>query len=171
MNHDFQLIYQLPADAPPLDEIIEALGEAGCDDAIIGTGHPGRLALDFSREAGTAKNAIGSALDNVQSIVAGAILIEAAPDYAGLTEIAEIIGISRQALRKQVLAHKDFPRPVHCGNPTLWHLAPVLEWLQKTGKYDLEPALLDIARFNMQLNAQQQLHQAQEQDYLQTAMA
>ena len=161
MNHEFTLIFQLPTDAPSTDAMVEALAEAGCDDAIVGTGHPGRIALEFSREADNATTAIDSAIDNVQTALPGAELIEAAPDYAGLTEIAEIIGISRQALRKQMLNHLDFPRPIHCGNPSLWHLAPVLEWLQQERDYRVDAVLKDITHHNMHLNALQQSKQAQ----------
>ena len=171
MNHEFKLIFQLPENAPPTNEMVEALAEAGCDDAIVGTGHPGRIAIEFSREAENARQAIESAIDNVQSALPGAELIEAAPDYLGLTEIAEIIGISRQALRKQMLNRLDFPRPIHCGNPSLWHLAPVLEWLCQQRDYRVDPTLEDIARHNMHLNTRQQRQQAEELTKNQTVTA
>lgn len=171
MNHDFQLIFQLPENAPPANDMVEALAEAGCDDAIVGTGHPGRIALEFSRAADNARQAIDSAIDNMQTAVPGAELIEAAPDYAGLTEIAKIIGISRQALRKQMLNRLDFPRPIHCGNPSLWHLAPVLEWLRQQRDYRVDPTLEEIARHNMHLNTRQQRQQAEILTGTQTATA
>ena len=171
MNHEFKLIFQLPADARPIDDMVEALAEAGCDDAIVGTGHPGRIALEFSREAKSAQRAIDSAIDNVQTALPGAELIEAAPDYVGLTEIAEIIGISRQALRKQMISRLDFPRPIHCGHPSLWHLAPVLEWLVQQRAYRVGQALEDIARHNMYLNTRQQSQQVKTLERKRTATA
>lgn len=75
MNHEFRLIFQLPANAPAVTDVVEALAEAGCDDAIVGTGHPGRIALEFSREAENAEQAIESAIDNVRNAVPGAELI------------------------------------------------------------------------------------------------
>jgi predicted DNA-binding transcriptional regulator AlpA len=171
MNHDFKLIFQLPENAPPTNDMVEALAAAGCDDAIVGTGHPGRIALEFSREAETAQEAIDSAIDNVATALPGAELIEAAPDYAGLTEISEIIGITRQALRKQMLSRVDFPRPVHCGNPSLWHLAPVLEWLKQQRDYPVDPVLQHIAHHNMHLNTRQQQRQIEKLTHNQTATA
>ena len=161
MNHEFRLIFQLPANAPALDQLVEALAAAGCDDAIVGTGHPSRIALEFNRDAKDAGQAIDSAIQDVLSAIPGAELIEAAPDYAGLTEIAEIMGITRQALRKQMLKRLDFPRPVHSGNPSLWHLAPVLRWLQQQRNYRVDPVLQDIASHTMRLNTQQQLRQTE----------
>ncbi|QOC23766.1 DNA-binding protein [Wenzhouxiangella sp. AB-CW3] len=171
MIHEFKLIFQLPQNSPPINELVEALAEAGCDDAIVGTGHPGRIALEFSRESENAREAIDSAFDDVQRALGGAELIEAAPDYAGLTEIADIIGISRQALRKQMLNQADFPRPFHCGNPSLWHLAPVLDWLQQQRGYRIDPALQEIAQHNMHLNTRQQRQKAEMLTSAQTTTA
>ncbi len=161
MNHEFRLVFQLPAVAAAVNDWVEALAEAGCDDAIVGTGHPGRVALDFCREAENAEQAIDSAIKNVAAAIPGAELIEAAPDFAGLTEISEIIGISRQALRKQMLSRPDFPRPIHCGNPSLWRLAPVLDWLKRHRTYRIDPGLQAVARHNMRLNTQQQVRQSE----------
>ncbi len=56
-----------------------------------------------------------------------ATLIEAAPDLVGLTDIADIVGMSRQNMRKLMLAHPaSFPPPVHEGASSLWRLWEVL---------------------------------------------
>ena len=48
MEYTFTLKYQLaPHDSDP-DVLVERLGEAGCDDALIGIGRPGHLALTFT---------------------------------------------------------------------------------------------------------------------------
>jgi hypothetical protein len=52
------------------------LAEAGCDDAVVGTGYPGRLALDFARRAASVEEAIGSALLEVKRAIPGAELME-----------------------------------------------------------------------------------------------
>lgn len=72
---DFGLKFRISADANP-SEIIERLAEAGCDDAVIGTGRPGLLALDFSREAASVEEAISSALADVKRAVPGAELVQ-----------------------------------------------------------------------------------------------
>ncbi|MDN5871104.1 MAG: hypothetical protein L0H73_10365 [Nitrococcus sp.] len=69
-------------------------------------------------------------------------LVEAAPDFVGLTDVAEIVGVSRQNMRKLMLAHPDsFPAPVHEGSASIWHLVDVLEWLQDRGSYALAQAV------------------------------
>lgn len=123
----FALKCQLADDDRDLDAWVERLGEAGCDDAMVGIGQPGRLALEFTREAESADAAMYSALADVRRAAPSAKLIEAAPDWVGLTEVAEIVNVSRQNIRKLMLSHPDsFPTPVHQGGTSIWHLADVL---------------------------------------------
>ncbi|PSD31181.1 transcriptional regulator, partial [Stenotrophomonas maltophilia] len=46
MEYTFTLKYQLTEDDSDPDDLVERLGEAGCDDALVGIGQPGRLALE-----------------------------------------------------------------------------------------------------------------------------
>jgi len=153
MEYVFTLRYQLADDGSDPAEWVERLGNAGCDDALVGIGQPGRLALEFTREATDATTAVLGALENVRSAVPSAKLIEVTPDLVGLTDVAEIIGVSRQNMRKLMLSHPGgFPVPVHEGNTSLWHLADVLMWLQERGGYSLPAGMLDMARASMQVN-------------------
>lgn len=59
-------------------------------------------------------------------------------DLVELTDVADIVGVSRQNMRKLMLAHPgSFPAPVHEGGASIWHLADVLAWLQAKGSYSL----------------------------------
>src|SRR5471030_1848037 len=100
MEYTFTLKYRLAVEDDEQDRIVERLGLAGCDDALVGIGLPGRLALAFTREADSAQAAVRSALADVQRAVPSAALIEAAPDLVGLTDAAQIVGVSRQNMRK-----------------------------------------------------------------------
>ncbi|HGL4257327.1 helix-turn-helix transcriptional regulator [Burkholderia dolosa] len=153
MEYTFTLKYQLTEDDSDPDGLVERLGEAGCGDALVGIGQPGRLALEFTREADSADAAVRSALADVRSAVPSARLIEVTPDLVGLTDVAEIVGVSRQNMRKLMLAHPgSFPAPVHEGSASIWHLADVLAWLQAKGNYALAKDVLDIARVALQVN-------------------
>lgn len=153
MEYTFTLKYQLTDDDRDPDALVERLGEAGCDDALVGIGQPGRLALEFTREAADAGAAMRSALADVRRAAPTARLIEVAPDLVGLTDVAEIVGVSRQNMRKLMLAHPgSFPAPVHEGSASIWHLADVLAWLQAKGSYALAKDVLDVARVALQVN-------------------
>ncbi len=153
MEYTFTLKYQLADNDRDPDALVERLGAAGCDDALVGIGQPGRLALEFTREAASADAAVRSALADVRSAVPSARLIEVAPDLVGLTDVAEIVGVSRQNMRKLMLAHPgSFPAPVHEGSASIWHLADVLAWLQAKGSYSLTGDILEVARVALQVN-------------------
>lgn len=100
MEYTFTLKYQLADEDRNPDALVERLGEAGCDDAVVGIGQPGWLALEFTREADDADEAVRSALVDVRRAVPSAKLIEVAPDLVGLTDAAEIVSVSRQNMRR-----------------------------------------------------------------------
>jgi len=153
MEYTFTLKYQIADEGRDLDALIERLGKAGCDDALVGIGQPGRLALEFTRVADDAGEAMRSALADVRRAVPSARLIEVAPDLVGLTDVAEIVGVSRQNMRKLMLAYPgSFPAPVHEGSASIWHLADVLVWLQAKGGYALPQDVLEVARIALQVN-------------------
>ncbi|EKS70329.1 MULTISPECIES: helix-turn-helix transcriptional regulator [Burkholderiaceae] len=153
MEYVFTLKYQLAPDDCDHEQLVERLAEAGCDDATIGIGQPGRIALAFSREETNAWGAILSALQNVKQAIPSARLVEAAPDFVGLTDVADVAGMSRQNMRKLMLANPtNFPAPVHEGNPSVWHLSDILGWLNNRGDYRIDGDLLEVAKSAKQVN-------------------
>lgn len=159
MEYTFTLKYQLAENDSDADALVERLGEAGCDDALVGIGQPGRMALEFTREAESAQAAVRSALADVRRAVPLAKLVEAVPDFVGLTDVAEMIGVSRQAMRKLMLSHAaTFPAPVHEGSAAIWHLAEVLGWLEVKGGYALEPTMLETARATLEANLTKEVY-------------
>ncbi len=153
MEYTFTLKYQLSEHHANHDDLVERLGAAGCDDALVGVGQPGRIALEFTREADSAEAALMSALGDVKRAVPSAKLIEAAPDFVGLTDVADVVGVTRQNMRKLMVSHAtSFPTPVHEGSASVWHLAEVMAWLQARGTYKVEAAVLEVALTAMQVN-------------------
>ena len=153
MEYTFVLKYQISGDESDADALVERLAVAGCDDAVVGIGQPGRLALEFTRAAHSAETAIRSALEDVRRAVPSARLIEAAPDLVGLTDVADLVGVSRQNMRKLMLTHAGgFPLPVHAGSAAIWHLVDLLTWLQAKVGYATDRAVLDVAAATLQVN-------------------
>jgi hypothetical protein len=152
-EYTFTLTFALAVgDAGP-DALIERLGAAGCDDAAVGVGSRGRLALEFTREAADAARAVGSAVADVRSALPDAVLIEASPDLVGLSDVASLLGVTRQNVRKLIVScDAPEPVPVHSGKPTIWRLAGVLQWLAREKRYPIPPELLEVAEATMQVN-------------------
>jgi hypothetical protein len=150
---EFTLKFALTENSKDANSYVELLGKAGCDDALVGIGQEGRIAFAFCREAESAFQAVLSAIKNVKSVIPDAKLIEAAPDLVSISDIADLLGLTRQNLRQIVLNHgTTFPTPIHEGTSVIWHLTNVLSWF-KQGEYKtIEPSLIEIANANMQLN-------------------
>lgn len=157
MNYEFTLKFAVPPGSPDHATLVECLGAAGCDDALVGIGQSGRLALEYLRKAPNADRAIAGALADVRRALPDARLIEVTPDLVGLTDIASLLGVSRQAMRKLMLTHgAGFPAPVHEGNTVLWHLTHVLAFLTDRGLYEFEPALVEVAEAAMRANVRKE---------------
>ncbi len=160
-TYDFTLKFGLPSSEGDMDDLVERLAETGCDDALVGIGKTGRLALEFSREAHTASDAITAATKDVERATPGAKLIEATPDLVGLTDVADIVGCSRQYIRKiMVSGGSEIPVPVHEGKSPLWRLSKVLAWLAESKDYDIDDTLMDVATANMRLNVLKEAREA-----------
>jgi hypothetical protein len=153
MNYHFTLKYQISHGQDEGNSIAEQLGAGGCDDALLGLGQPGRIALKFTRQAQSAELAILSALADVKHALPDAVLIEAAPDYVGLSDVADSVGVSRQNMRKLMLQHhQSFPLPVHEGKTAVWHLADMLNWLSQKMSYQVSESTLQTAHVTKQVN-------------------
>ncbi|MCA1325787.1 XRE family transcriptional regulator [Herbaspirillum sp. alder98] len=85
MEHEFTLRFSLDmADvAGDVNDIVERLGEAGCLDALVGIGTPGKIALDFSRSATSLEQAIRSAIADVKTAIPSAELYSTEPVQGG----------------------------------------------------------------------------------------
>lgn len=155
--YEFELIFSLAAPIGDPDDIVNALFEAGCDDAIVGVGKRDRIALSFSRNAENAARAMASASREVRDALSGAELIEAKPDLVNLSDMAEILGYTRQNMQKHA-GHSapPFPVPVHVGAPDVWHLYDVLLWLRDKKGVAVEEGLIETSLAAAEVNAQTQ---------------
>ena len=164
MEYEFTLKYRLAAEDCDFEAIVERLGEAGCTDATVGIGQPGRIALFFTRESASAMEALVSALSDVKVAAPTARLIEAGPDFVGLTDVADVAGVSRQNMRKLMLTHAvDFPAPVHEGSASVWHLSDVLDWLDARGGYNIGTNVSEVARTAKQVNLAKEVQELEPQ--------
>ncbi|WP_425602958.1 hypothetical protein [Stenotrophomonas indicatrix] len=84
---NFTLRYRLPDTSGDPGVLERHLLDAGCGDALLGVGSPARLALEFCRQAVSAREAVLSALTDVRQAIPDAELIEVSPDLVGLTDV------------------------------------------------------------------------------------
>lgn len=152
-EYEFTLKFRLPDNSIDPEFYVDLLAEAGCDDAIVGVGQKGNIALNFIRQEDSALAAVHSAIKNVRQAIPDAVFIEATPDVVGLSDIAEVLGFSRQNMRKVMINNSaSFPSPIHAGKVSFWHLYTVLNWFIESKEHQVEDSLMDITAANMQLN-------------------
>ncbi|WP_288408853.1 XRE family transcriptional regulator [uncultured Herbaspirillum sp.] len=103
MEHNFILRYRLdPADAASdVDDILERLGEAGCMDALVGIGAPGKIVLDFARSATSLEQAIRIAMEDVERAIPTAVLY--ATEREKKEEAVDVILMARLALMESLM--------------------------------------------------------------------
>lgn len=147
-TYEFTLTFALPEQQSDPEHYLEALYEAGCDDALAGTGQSGMIALDFVRKAKSAAAAVNSALQNVMAAIPDAELIEAKPDLVGLSDVADILRCSRQNVRKYMVNYSGFPKPVYSGAASLWHLCELATF----DKFNIPDPLAELSRAMFRLN-------------------
>lgn len=106
IEFEFDLVFALPAKVEE-GQLLDALFEAGCDDAVIGLGAPGLVALAFRREGDDAEAVIAAAVGRVTPALGdGSKLREVRPDLVSLADVAARLQVTRQALQK-----RDMPPP------------------------------------------------------------
>lgn len=106
--YEFDLIFSIPTGANALAASIDAVFEAGFEDAVVGSGDEGRIGIALEH---VGKNALEAVLDAALAIVeklpTGSFLVEVAPEVVSLAEVAERLNVSRQALQKRRMPAPD----------------------------------------------------------------
>ena len=127
---EFTLKFKLPDTNSDPEAYLDALYDAGCDDALIGIGKKGHIALDFDREGEDSIEAMKSAIEDVYKAIPDAIFESASPDVVNLSDIADSIGVKRQYLQKIYKEYFDsFPEPLYSGKQiSLWHMHSVMHF-------------------------------------------
>ena len=82
VEFEFDIVVSLPKGAGDEDAIMDALFEAGCDDAVVGLGASGLVGLGFTRGGQDAEVVISAAVKQVLSALPkGAQLREVKPEF------------------------------------------------------------------------------------------
>ncbi len=152
-EYEFTLKFQLAEAQIDPDRYVDRLYGNGCDDAVIGVGRKGKIALQFTREAESANAAILSAIADVRKTIPDAKLGEASPDFVGISEVAMLLGCTRQNIRVLIERGVGVPVAVHEGTSTLWHLIDLLIWLKDSKAYAIAPAVLEMAQATRLINS------------------
>jgi hypothetical protein len=134
--HSFSLVLQGANVLSP--EIADALYEAGCDDALVGS-RDGVLFAEFDREAPSPAEAIISAIRQIESAGVGLTVVRVEPDeLVSSAEIATRVGLNRETIRLYATGRRGpgtFPPPVARlrSRSPLYRWTDVAPWLAHHG--------------------------------------
>ena len=97
---EFDLVWALPEGT---DEaaILDALFEAGCDDAAVGLGASGLIGLGFTRVGEDPEGVISETVKQAMTgLPKGTKLREVKPDLVSLADVAARLKVTRQACKR-----------------------------------------------------------------------
>jgi len=148
-TYSFSIACRAVEDGRDYEEIVDALYEAGCDDALV-MERAGAFVLEFDREAQSFAKALFSAFEAVCASQLTPLRVEPDP-LVNASDIAERSGLTRQAVSNYVKRHRgaDFPIPVariDTQSP-LWLWSDVTCWLQSTDKPPIDHSVTLFARW------------------------
>lgn len=117
---EFELIFALPEGEHDAFELSNAIFEAGFEDALVGTGRAGLLGVELELEGDEAESVIlEAARALIGALPPGTVLREVRPDLVSLSDVAEKLGVKRQALQQ-----RKMPLPVAGG---LYRIDEIIE--------------------------------------------
>lgn len=133
------------------DEHMDALYEAGCDDALFGERDSAQYAT-FDRNASSFTEALTTALRDIEAALPAATIVRIEPDQmVTLAAIAERSGRSREYIRLLAAGQRGpggFPAPIaYVDHKTrLWHWPDVAHWLtsSETAKVEVDIEAADL---------------------------
>ncbi len=131
-THSFTLIVE----GPDLqsDEVVDALFNAGCDDALVGRAD-GVQYLDFDRQADSLEHAVLSAVADIEQVDGVEVVRIADAGLASMADIAARTGRTRESIRLLISGERGrggFPAPVTDPRSRyrLWRISEVEQWLR-----------------------------------------
>jgi predicted DNA-binding transcriptional regulator AlpA len=155
--HEFTII----ANGELTDERLDALFEAGCDDATFGSGGKA-ISAAFGREAPTFADAALSAIADMEKVEGVRVASVDPEEYVWASEIAERTGRSRQSVDMIIKGRRgpgSFPPPLSAGGRhPLWRWSEVDAWFAAyDGRAPSAEYALTIAGINGALQAREAL--------------
>ena len=134
--YSFSLVLDgVNSETPKLED---QLYEAGCDDALV-CFYGRTVYLVFDRESESFRQAVLSAIQQIESLVGCRVKSVDAGGYVGVSDIAERSGLTKQSislLKEGKRGKGDFPSPLYrlSGKQPLWQWSEIAEWLSNHDK-------------------------------------
>lgn len=144
----------------PTDDEVDAIYEAGADDAAVITGSDIGGLVEFDREAQSWAHAIGTAIRDIESVEGLRVVGAGQVDEVTLIDIARRVGRSREAVRLWVTGKRgpgNFPTPgwVSPSGERFWSWPVAARWIADAFRIDVDTAPDEICWADQILTARQ----------------
>jgi hypothetical protein len=156
---EFEFMLAVEGD-PNTDENLNALFEAGCDDATFGS-VDGAAYADFTREADSFEQAVLSAIEQIESVGNLRVIRIEPDDLVTAADIAERLHVTRQQVSLCVSGQRGvdkgpFPLPAShlMSRNRLWRWSEVVAWYVSADSTEASRARW-IAATNVRLDSRQ----------------
>lgn len=151
----FQFVLVLTGISSISEDAENRLFKSGCSDALIRITN-NIVSLDFDRNALSLKEAIISAIQDIESSGIGAMVDHVEGSLVTLSQIEKKVDYTKQALSLFVKGERGkggFPTPVSgVGTSSLiWRWSEVAEWLLSNKKID-DPKIVENAKIVDEIN-------------------
>ncbi|WP_170755614.1 hypothetical protein [Ruegeria lacuscaerulensis] len=144
---EFDIIFAIPDGEHDALDLSNAVFEAGFEEAVVGTGTSGLLAVALEMEGEDAESVIVSAAREIlQQLPKGSALREVRPDLVSLADVAKKLDVKRQALQKR----REMPPPAVAGYYRITEVAQAIVTIVTTGR---RKARFDMHEAEAWLNA------------------
>jgi hypothetical protein len=138
---NFELAFKLYEDENP-EAYLDALFEAGCDDALVGIGNTGYIDFKYTCEPDQLTQTLKDALCKIKKAIPHATLDKVEPFLLNSTELAYHLGFSKQNMRKytrnESSIDRPFPTPAVPGKTSYWYLYEVASWFTENTTHKFE---------------------------------
>lgn len=159
--------FQLRLNRAPTDDEVDALHEAGLDDAGIETGPEGGL-VDVDREARTLVKAIVSAVEQLEQVPGLTVVGLTTDDSVTLRDIAQRIGRTYESVRLYAEGKRGpggFPMPVvDAGSIRVYSWTTVAAWLRDSLQVAVATPSIRLTAINDALRLRAELAQVDEEE-------
>ena len=132
-----------------------------CADPSLGnhTEMPGILSIAYTRQAGSARQAVLHALAELRELIPQGYLAAVGPDLVDFNGVARLFELNNSNMRKlMVKMGALFPAPQFIGEKAVWHSADILGLIAAQAWRDIPEAELELAHFARSINRALQLH-------------
>lgn len=126
-----------------------------CFDPALGNhpDMPGLFSAEYTRQAGSARQAVLHALAELREIIPQGYLVGVGPDLLDFSGVAQLFELNTKNMRELMAKYgQQFPAPQFLGQTALWHSADILSLMVAQDWREIPEPELEMAQLSRAMN-------------------